>query len=301
MAGEREALVKAIREMPSQIKKPIHENKVGRWLRDVDAVIRLLPKDDQVSDEDKKDAQIMLASIMRGIIEECAESPALKAWAAESDLQSWKDIKDALQAEFIKDDAGRFLAAWRNLVTMNRKRHTRVQDHIMQWRSAYTNAFPDVGMPDPTSGNKAEEALFLATRQMLIETLNNRTLEEAVLIGVTDGRCNTWAEFSSFITSKAEALGVGKFEGEYGAKHVDGKDVRSGQQRQGQTSSPSKGRFMSKGKNPRQPSEEKRERYRREAKDGCFKCGKKGHLRKDCPERDGAAGSPGNGGPAGGH
>lgn len=95
------------------------------------------------------------------------------------------------------------------------QRTTRVQDHIVEWRSAYyTNAYPASSMPDPARSEKEKER-FRGVRMQLIQSLNhNRALEEAVLIGITDGRCNDWADFSSFVTSKAEALGVGKNGGE---------------------------------------------------------------------------------------
>ena len=300
MAGdETKELVKAIKEIPSHVKKPIHERKVGHWLQGVDAVIQLLPSDANIQDADKKNAQTMLANIMLGLIEELAESPALKAWAAESELKSWTDIRDAVKAEFVKSDEGRFMAAWRTLRAMKRRRNVRVQDHIMEWRSAYTNAYPEAGLPgDVKAGGPQETARFMDARMCLIETLNHKALEEAVLMGITDGRCDTWAEFSSFITSKAEALGVGRFEGELGPKDSSGKHEQNHQQ----LSSPGGKKNKARGKkNSRAPSTPTREKYSRAAKDGaCFKCGKTGHLKRDCPET-GSSASPGNGGTAGGH
>ena len=76
MAGdETKELVKAIKEIPSHVKKPIHERKVGHWLQGVDAVIQLLPSDANIQDADKKNAQTILANIMLGLIEEPGGEP----------------------------------------------------------------------------------------------------------------------------------------------------------------------------------------------------------------------------------
>jgi hypothetical protein len=215
------------------------------------------------------------------------------------ELQDWDQIKAALRAEFVRSDEGRFIAAYRYLVSLKRKRSARVQSHVVEWQAAYGQVYRSAGVPNgpgDQGASDAEKERFGVMRLLLVESLNHKGLEDKCVIGITDGRCDTWADLSSYITTKAQALGVGDYE-ESGVVVDD-----AGQQHhQGGGASPRKSKGKHGGRSATRPSTPHRERHARKAKDACHQCGQRGHWKKDCPQAVGGPGSSGNGGSAGGH
>jgi hypothetical protein len=242
-----------------------------------------------------------LAVHARTALELHAESAALRKWTAQCELQDWDQIKfkaAALRAELVGSDEGRFIAAYRYLVSLKRKRSARVQGHVIEWQAAYGQVYRSAGVPNGPEDQGASDAVkerFGVMRLLLVESLNHKGLENTCVIGITDGRCDTWANLSSYITTTAQALGVGDYE-ESGVVVDD-----AGQQhRQGGGTSPRKPKGKHGGRSATRPSTPRRERHARKAKDACHQCGQRGNWKKDYPQAAGGPGSPGNGGSAGG-